>query len=322
MAASELAEEILRATIEYLKEEGYIDDSCGLIKAGSLDERMEAIDPPSGGLHTIDAINCVLDRKRTLALMGEIERALAPGEVVVEAGVGTGILAALAAALGGEVYGIEINGSTLGLAREISGILAKIGLFDERRLHLIQADASLWTPPGRVDVVISENIYTGMFYEMQIPIVNHLLDFMSPSGRMIPEGMESWVIAAEAPKPEGIAHGELFSLSSGGRPKELSGPYRYDRLDFSRRNAPSCLADLEMQVIRSGLFNSLLIYSPVAVSRENVLQREDTIFMGDDILISLEPPLTVRQGGRIGLKIAYERGCKPEQARFSAGVLA
>ena len=81
---------------------------------------------PSCGLETVDAVHCVLDKNRTFAFLEAIERSVKPGEVVVEAGLGTGILAVMAATLGAEVYGIEINKDTLGLARRaLQGVYKK-----------------------------------------------------------------------------------------------------------------------------------------------------------------------------------------------------
>ena len=106
----------------------------------------------------------------------------------------------MAATLGAEVYGIEINRDTLDLARQLSKMFIKNGLFDEKNMLLIEADASTWNPMKQIDLIISENIYAGMFYEMQIPIVNHLLSFISSSGRVIPDGMSSYVILAQVDK--------------------------------------------------------------------------------------------------------------------------
>ena len=187
MTASELVLEIYHDTMDFLKEGGYISHTNKLLKEESIDDRMTRIDVPSQGLETVDAVHCVLDKNRTLAFLEAIEKSVELGDVVVEAGLGTGIMAIMAATLGAEVYGIEINKNTLDLARQLSGVFIKNGFFNERNLNLIEADASTWTPMKQIDLIISENIYAGMFYEMQIPIINHLLPFISSSGRVIPE---------------------------------------------------------------------------------------------------------------------------------------
>ena len=168
MMPTELAAEIYRETIGFLQERGYISHLNKLLVEECIDDRMIRIDVPSCGLETVDAVHCVLDKNRTFAFLEAIERLVNPGEVVVEAGMGTGIMAIMAATLGAEVYGVEINKDTLGLAGQLSSMFIKNGFFDEKNMNLIQADVSTWHPMKQIDLIISENIYTGMFYEMQI----------------------------------------------------------------------------------------------------------------------------------------------------------
>jgi predicted RNA methylase len=320
MMPTELAAQIYRETIGFLEESGYISDLNKLLVEEYIDDRMTRIDVPSCGLETVDAVHCILDRNRTFAFLEAIEKSVKPGEVVVEAGLGTGILAIMAAALGAEVYGIEINKDTLDLARQLSRMFIKNGLFDQKNLLLIEADASTWNPPKQIDLIISENIYAGMFYEMQIPIVNHLIPFQSTSGQMIPDGMSSYVILAQAEKPLLIGHGKSFSPSQAeGRiykSLELSEPYLYDNINFNQKNGLDCIIDIAIPIIRSGLVNSLLIYSPVKVAKGIILKREDMIFMGEDIFIVIDPPLHVEPQSIVRLRMEYKRGSKPEDGNY------
>lgn len=318
---TELAAQIYCETIGFLEDRGYISHLNNLLTEEYIDDRMNRIDVPSYGLETVDAVHCVLDRNRTFAFLEAIERSVKPGKVVVEAGLGTGILAVMAAALGAEVYGIEINRETIDLARQLSGMFIKNGLFDQESLQLIEADASTWKPTKQIDILICENIYAGMFYEMQIPIVNHLISFISSSGRMIPDGMSSYVILAQAEKPLFKGHGESFSPSQAeGRmykSRELSKPFLYDSISFNQKNDIDCRIDIDIPVLRSGSVNSLLIYSPVKVAKDIILKREDMIFMGEDIFIVIDPPLHVEPQSIVRLRMVYSRGCKPEDGSYS-----
>ena len=281
---------------------------------------MTRIDVPSYGLETVDAVHCILDKNRTFAFLEAIEKSVELGDVVVEAGLGTGIMSIMAATLGAEVYGIEINKDTLDLARQLSRVFIENGFFNEKKLNLVEADASTWTPMKQIDLIISENIYAGMFYEMQIPIVNHLLPFISTSGRVIPEVMSSYVVLAQAEKPLNKRHGESFSPSQAeGRiykSQELSQPFPYSTINFNRKNDRDCRIDIAIPIIRSGLVNSLLIYSPVKVAKDIFLKREDMIFMGEDIFIVIDPPLHVKPGSTARLRMEYRRGSKPEEGSY------
>lgn len=315
-----LALQIYNETIDHLRDWGYISHLTDLLSLECIDDRMTRIDVPSCGLDTVDAIHCVLDKNRTFAFLDAIERSIRPGDVVVEAGLGTGIMAIMAAALGAEVYGIEINDATLALSRRLSRMFIKEGLFEERSLELAQGDASTWIPPKQIDLIISENIYSGMFYEMQIPIINHLRPFLSNCGRVIPQGMCSYVILACAEKPVQKRHGELFSPSfAEGRIyqwEELSKPILYDTINFNQHNGLDCNIDLILPVMRSGMVNSLLIYSPVAVAPNIMLDRNDMIFLGEDIFIVIDPPLHVEKQSNVRLRMKYKRGGKPEDGSY------
>jgi predicted RNA methylase len=286
---------------------------------------MTRIDVSACGLESVDAVHCVLDQKRTFAFLEAIERALLPGDVVVEAGMGTGIMAVMAAALGGEVYGIEINRETLELARGLLDMFIREGLIDEESLYLIEADASSWTPPRKIDLIISENIYAGMFYEMQIPIINNLLSFRGRSCRVIPDSMCSYAVLSQTEIPGNKRHGESFSPSAAEcmmyKMEELSAPVLYDTINFNCRNDECCDVDLVIPVKRAGCLNSMLIYSPVRVATDIILRREDMIFMGEDIFIVIDSPLHLSPGENVRLKMRYRKGSKPEEGRYFAEVL-
>lgn len=322
---SPLAARIYDETVCFLQDYGYIDRLSHQLQRECIDDRMTRIDVSECGLETVDAVHCVLDQKRTFAFLEAIERALRPGDVVVEAGMGTGIMAAMAAALGGVVYGIEINRETLELARGLLEMFIREELIDEENLFLIEADASSWTPPRSIDLIISENIYAGMFYEMQIPIINNLLSFRGRSCRVIPDSMCSYAVLSQTEIPGNKRHGESFSPSAAeGRmykTEEISAQVLYDVINFNCRNDECCDVDLVIPVKRAGCLNSMLIYSPVRVATDIILRREDMIFMGEDIFIVIDPQLHLSPGENVRLKMRYRKGGKPEEGRYFAEVL-
>ena len=320
MVASDLVSQIYSDTLIFLEERGFLPKLRKTLSDESIDDRMNRIDIKSSGLDTIDAVHCVLDTNRTLAFMHAIEQSVKPGDIVVEAGAGTGILAIFAAALQANVYGIEINEETLSMAQDLAESFFRKGILDKKNLHLIPADARLWTPPEKIDVIISENIYAGMFYEMQVPIMNHLLTFLDSFGRVVPSSMQSYIILSETELPRGQEHGNSFSNSEAeGRIyayKELSDPILYDEINFYRNDFADCRGNFRIPIKKSGFINSLIIYSPINVGPNIVLQRQDMIFMGEDIFIVIDPPIQIEEGSTVNLNIAYERGCNPEEGFY------
>jgi predicted RNA methylase len=325
MEASDLILLIYENTLEFLEERGDLSMLRKALKDESIDDRMKRVDTKSRGLEIVDAVHCVLDKNRTLAFMNAIEESVKPGDVVVEAGAGTGILAIFAAALQAKVYGIEINKETFGLAQDLAEFFIHMQILDKKNLHLVMNDARIWKPDGKIDVIISENVYAGMFHEMQIPIVSHLLDFLEPHGRVVPDSMQSYVILSDVELPKGLTHGNSFSNSEAeGRIcsfNELSLPVLYDEIDFHHKNCQDCRADIEIPIKKSGRVNSLIIYSPITVAPNLILQRDDMIFMGEDIFIVIDPPIQVENGSTVRLRIAYERGDKPEEGFYELKTL-
>src|SRR4051812_24650499 len=62
---------------------------------------------------------CLLDEERTRALQAAIHRQVTPGDVVLDAGTGSGILALIAAAAGArKVYAVDVDRDALALARQ------------------------------------------------------------------------------------------------------------------------------------------------------------------------------------------------------------
>ncbi|MDD1752314.1 MAG: methyltransferase domain-containing protein [Methanotrichaceae archaeon] len=325
MAGNDLILKVYDGTLEYVRSRGYISRLQEILTEESIDDRMKRLDVSKEGLDAVDAVHCVLDMKRTLAFMEAIKKTVRSEDMVVEAGAGTGILAILAAALKANVYAIEMNEETLILAQELATFFIEKNVIEEGYLQMILDDASSWIPPDEIDVLISENIYTGMFYEMQIPIINNLLKYLKPDGKVIPQSMRSFVVLSETKLTKDTRHGDSFSPSDAEKrlykSRYLSKPILFDEINFFKLNAIDCFVDLEISIIRSGLLNSLLIYSPVTVDQEIVLDREDMIFMGEDIFIAIDPPLEAKEGSIARLKMAYERGGKPEKGHYEISIL-
>lgn len=110
-----------------------------------------------------------------------------PGDVVLDLGTGTGLLALMAAAAGAaKVYALE-SGSIIRLAQQIA---EKNDLADSITfLHSNSLDASL---PERVDVIVSEIIGHCILDENMLDsLIDARHRFMKPkTGRMIPESVE------------------------------------------------------------------------------------------------------------------------------------
>ena len=134
---------------------------------------------------------CLKDRMRTLAFRQAIRSVVRPGDVVIDAGAGTGILSFFAAEAGARhVYAVEIDPLLVAsLHRSIE--LNHLG----QVVTVVSGDASTVPLPARVDVFIGELIETGLMDEMQVPVINALRGrgVIGPGTRMIPESYTTFV---------------------------------------------------------------------------------------------------------------------------------
>src|SRR5438309_6758335 len=115
---------------------------------------------------------CLADVERTDAFQKSIELAVKPGDVVLDLGSGSGIMALLAARAGaGRVFAVEVGPYLSRISRHVfdeSGYGATIESLriDARKLDLTQVP--------KPDVVTCEMITTGLIGEMQAPVLSAL----------------------------------------------------------------------------------------------------------------------------------------------------
>jgi 2-polyprenyl-3-methyl-5-hydroxy-6-metoxy-1,4-benzoquinol methylase len=130
----------------------------------------------------IDMLN---DTARTLAYLQAIAEVVKPGDVVVEIGTGTGILATAAARSGARrVYAIEASA----IADTAAQVYADNGVADN--ITLIRGWSTEVELPERADVVISEVIGDNPLGERVREITaDALARFAKPNVRLLPSGL-------------------------------------------------------------------------------------------------------------------------------------
>jgi 2-polyprenyl-3-methyl-5-hydroxy-6-metoxy-1,4-benzoquinol methylase len=134
------------------------------------------------------------DRVRMDTYRGAIESAVRPGDVVIDIGTGTGIMAFLAARAGArKVYAIERT-EIIKLAKQLA---------EENRLDMIvdfiHGESKEIVLPEKADVIISELI--GIF-ALDENMLTTLLDararFLKPGGQIIPSKIDLYVAPIES----------------------------------------------------------------------------------------------------------------------------
>ncbi|HSP02360.1 MAG TPA: methyltransferase domain-containing protein [Acidimicrobiales bacterium] len=121
------------------------------------------------------------DSVRVEAYHRAIQRNVAPGDVVLDLGSGTGLLAFLASRAGaGKVYAVE-HGDVIEVAREIAGHNGFTNI------EFVQANSREFTPPEPIDLVLHEQMGDELFNENMVQNVLDLRDrVLRPGGRILP----------------------------------------------------------------------------------------------------------------------------------------
>ena len=130
---------------------------------------------------TEGVFNCLADRQRTLAFGRAIRNTVRSGDVVVDLGSGSGIMALFAAKAGAR--------KVIAVERDIKNATWLEQIFSANGyghiIHVVNADARKVRLSQKADVIICEMIATGLIEELQVPVMNHALRFASPSTRII-----------------------------------------------------------------------------------------------------------------------------------------
>jgi predicted RNA methylase len=106
----------------------------------------------------------LIDAKRTSAFKNAIENSVKPGDIVVDMGTGTGVLAMFAAKMGAKkVYAIEND------PKNVMTLHKTFKLNGYNNIVVIEGDVTKINLPEKVDVIIGEMIATALIEELQVP---------------------------------------------------------------------------------------------------------------------------------------------------------
>ena len=138
----------------------------------------------------------VADKIRTDAYAQALKQQIKTGDVVVDIGTGTGILALLACRFGARrVYAFEPSG-IIELAREIA---AANGFAD--RIEFIPKMSTESSLPEPVNVMVSDiHGILPFFGKSLVSLIDARERFLAPGGRMIPSSDTLWIAGISAPE--------------------------------------------------------------------------------------------------------------------------
>lgn len=209
--------------------------------------------------------DCLFDRIRTNNLQKAIYETVKDGDIVLEAGGGTGILSMFALKAGAKhAYVIELSGRFTQVIREIA---EKNGLSD--RITVINGDATETDIPESVDVYISELLCTGLFNEPQIQAYNNCRRFFKPDTRCIPMSVTSDITFCNS---DPYAYGldisvDSYLLSDINKVQSLTSTDRYMEIVFDGEYvSPQIHKRGSVEPMSIGCVNSAVIESGAKLS--------------------------------------------------------
>jgi len=213
---------------------------------------------------TEGVFNCLIDEERTNAFAKAISTTVRPGDVVVDMGTGSGVLAMLAARAGAKrVYAVEIDQSNIAT---LDAVFHANGLAD--KIVLIHDDVCNVDLPEKVDVIIGEMIATALIEELQVPAMNNMLRFArrgKNKTRVLLSGYKTYIDLVSNPE---TYYGHNFKIlryeysDSQVARKLRSKPFSEKQLiadvDFTKINTDlQVKQNLSIAVTRHGEINGL-----------------------------------------------------------------
>jgi len=158
------------------------------------------------------------DTVRTAAYQRAVEASVKPGDIVLDIGTGTGILALFAARAGaGRVYAVEPS-DIIDVAKRIA---QRNGLAS--RIEFIQARVEEVDLPEKADCIVSEWLGVFALQENMLPSIASAIDrLLKPGGKILPETVRLFLSLIED---------EELHDRKIGRWKER--PYGLDYSDFA-----------------------------------------------------------------------------------------
>jgi hypothetical protein len=142
------------------------------------------------------------DRERTSRFLEGIQEVVRAGDVVVDVGSGTGILAMAAARAGASrVYAIEA--SRIGKSAKL--LFQENGFAD--RIVLVEGWSSQVTLPERADVLVSEIVGNDPFGEHVLEVTADAVKrLLKPKARLVPRRVRLFGLPVTVPAPEMAKH--------------------------------------------------------------------------------------------------------------------
>lgn len=258
---------------------------------------------------SIDFIGqCLVDKERTLAFKKAISKVVKKGDIVLDLGTGSGIMALLSANSGARrVYAVELDNFVAEIARK-SIILNKF----EKSISILTEDARVLHFHKRIkfNVVISELLTTGMIDESQVQVINNLHNkkLVDSSTVFLPSRQDTYISLVRANfKMFGLIipmtlHLWNWHKWSNLKIKSITKKSLLNSICFNKKNNNNFDVTIIFEIEKTGKINGLYLTSRTFLTDKIFLN--DTEALNAPMLVPI-PDKFVKKGQKLKLKISY-----------------
>lgn len=258
-----------------------------------------------------DVLTLLYDEVRVEHFKRAIFETVKPGDVVVDAGSGTGILGMICVQAGASrVYCLELNGEFIDV---ISENAQRNGMSDQ--IIPIAADATSCDLPERVDVIVSEVMSAGFFYEPQLQILNNLKRFLKPGGKLIPKGMENYVELIQA---QNAMYDLRFDYDTRFRDlndTSLTTKNKYLAVDFYNECPTYISTESQVRALLGGTANAVKISYGIEFS-DGVYSNQPTEFLLNPQIIFLDESVELDKNDFYEVSLSYSASSDPRSSKI------
>jgi protein arginine N-methyltransferase 1 len=263
------------------------------------------------------------DTRRCQAFAGAIEKIVRRGDIVLDLGTGTGLLAYFAARQGAQqVYALEADPL---VATATRGYIRRNGL--DQKIQLIERRAEDFLPQVQVDVVICEMLSAGLLGEQQVPVLNAIRARLreSQSGhsyRVIPGEVVHYCQLVHAEfdfygyQVSMIRLGDAYSADSSIT--VLSEITRYATADFTREVDPVVHSTVEVTATASGTINAIRLLTQAVLwfDQDQPPGEQFIDWFLNFLVVPLENEVPVEVGKAVQVHLNYPYGGALDELRI------
>lgn len=250
----------------------------------------------------------LLDRSRKPFKVA-IDRLVKPTDVVLDIGTGVGVLALFAASRAAKVYAVEDDTMFTAVAKRI---FSESPHADRLELRAVKSLYD-WEVPEPIDILLCDQISTGLVLQPQAPLINFYRPFLKPGGKIVPEGITNFLSLTHA----NFHFYDLdFICSFHERPDlpkaiTLSERSLLETINFYETIPLEKTIELPVRAVTHGIVNSVRLESHVQLASDIIISDSPTLCRPIVFAIPPSQQLSVNAGETINVKITYSHAIQP-----------